>query len=354
MLAEGVFYLETPKGVFMTEQTKKKWGMVQRFVPVFLAVLALAFLFAPMFTLYFKDKSVEPTLKWNESVNIIDYLKNFQPLHFTFILFLVFVVIGIIFAIIYDKNKTFGFISIMSLILGLSLFIMQSGFYVYNNVHAYNEAKLAWGGIVTSVLLAFSILTEFIVSYRKNQMTIRDIAEDGMLIAMALILNFIKIPIGATGGSINLQMLPLFLIALRHGPLQGFIASGIIYGFISCLADVYPLSCYPFDYLIGFGGTAAIGIFSNLILKDKTDYNASGELFIFLGGVLGTLIRWFGSTLSSVINYGTTFTEGLAYNIIYVLPSGLITTVILMVLYGPIIKVNNFANKSKTVSQDNE
>ena len=103
----------------------------------------------------------------------------------------------------------------MSFTLALSLFIMQSGFYVYNNVPNYSKAKLAWGGIVTCVSLALAILTEFIVSYRKNQMTIRDIAEDGMLIAMAIILDFIKIPIGATGGSINLQMLPLFVIALN-------------------------------------------------------------------------------------------------------------------------------------------
>ena len=213
---------------------------------------------------------------------------------------------------------------------------------------------MAWGGIVFCVFLALAIVSEFVVSYRKNQMTVRDIAEDGMLIAMAMILDFIKIPIVATGGSINLQMLPLFLIALRHGPLQGFIASGIVYGFASCLADVSPITTYPFDYLIGFGGTAAIGIFSKIILKDKKDYNITGELFIFLGGILGTMIRWFGSTISSVVNYGTTFVEGLAYNIVYVLPSGLVAVALLMVLYGPIIKLNNFANKSRSVATNEE
>ena len=90
-------------------------------------------------------------------------------------------------------------------------------------------------------------------SYDETDFTIRDIAEDGILIAAAFGLNFIKIPVGPTGGSINLQMLPLMIIALRRGPFHGLVSGGIVYGLLTCLTDGYGFACYPFDYLIGRG-----------------------------------------------------------------------------------------------------
>ena len=338
----------------MNKTVRKVLSRITSLVPAILSLVAIGFLFAPLFTIEFKDKSVDPAVKWSITYNVIEFFKDFHPLHFTFILFLVLLVSGIVFSILYRRNKVFGFISVFSYVIGLCLFIMQGRLYEYNQVFAYNEANLEWGGIVVCILLAIASITEFVIAYQRDKMTIRDIAEDGMLIALALVLDFIKIPIGATGGSINLQMLPLFIIALRHGPLHGFIASGIVYGFVSCLVDMYPLTCYPFDYIIGFGGTAVIGVFNKVIVKNKTTYNVTGELFLFLGGVLATMIRWFGSSISSVINYNVTFVEGLAFNIIYILPSGLICVAILMVAYGPLLKFNNFANRRSTVRSEHE
>ena len=67
--------------------------------------------------------------------------------------------------------------------------------------------------------------------------SVRDIAEIAILVALALGLDKLKISVGATGGSVNFAMFPLFVIALRHGPFKGFIAGGIVYGLISCLLD---------------------------------------------------------------------------------------------------------------------
>ena len=53
---------------------------------------------------------------------------------------------------------------------------------------------------------------------------VHDIVEIAMLSALSIVLDqFLKIRIGATGGSINLAMLPLLIISLRHGPFKGFI-----------------------------------------------------------------------------------------------------------------------------------
>ena len=66
----------------------------------------------------------------------------------------------------------------------------------------------------------------------------KTIAEDGILYRRCLALDFIRIPLQVEG-SINFQMLPLMIIALRRGPAHGFIAGGIVYGLISCLKDGY-------------------------------------------------------------------------------------------------------------------
>ena len=95
---------------------------------------------------------------------------------------------------------------------------------------------------------------------------VHDIVEIAMFVAIALVLdNFLKIPLGASGGSINLAVLPLVLLALRHGWFKGFVAGGIIFGFISCLIDAYGLVTYPLEYFVTFGSIAIVGVFSKLI-----------------------------------------------------------------------------------------
>ena len=132
------------------------------------------------------------------------------------------------------------------------------------------------------------------------------------------VLNLIKIPVGPTGGSINFQMLPLMIIALRHGPQHGFIAGGIIYGLLTCLTDGYGFACYPFDYLIGFGSVAVMGFFRKFIFaKEQNNYNVKGILFILLAGALSTAVRYIGSNVSSIVVYGYTLEAALAYNAFY-------------------------------------
>ena len=199
--------------------------------------------------------------------------------------------------------------------------------------------------LVPSVIptLGFFILSTMILSFSINDIkfTTRDITESGILIAAALALNFIKLFPAPTGGSVNLQMLPLFLLAIRRGPVKGFIGCGIVYGIISCLTDGYGFAFFPFDYLLAFGGASVLGFFSNYILsEDKLNYNLNGELMLFIGGVGATFIRFVGGTISSMLFYSLTFAEALLYNVGYVFISGGIALAVLMALYGPLLKVN--------------
>ncbi|MBO4540631.1 MAG: energy-coupled thiamine transporter ThiT, partial [Bacilli bacterium] len=190
-------------------------------------------------------------------------------------------------------------------------------------------------------LIALASGISLSLAYEEGSFTVRDIAENGILIALAFGLNFIKIPVGATGGSINFQMLPLMLIALRRGPFHGLISGGIIYGLLTCLTDGYGFACFPFDYLIGFGSVAIMGFFRPFILgKEQKGYNLKGEIFLFVAGVLSTFVRYIGSNASSMIVYGLDLKGALVYNAFYIPLSGAISLAAIMLLYGPLVMVN--------------
>ena len=196
--------------------------------------------------------------------------------------------------------------------------------------------------------LAFSFalaasLFSFIYAFSKMPMTVHDIAEDAILVAAAFALNFAKIPVpwAFTGGSINFQMLPLFIIALRHGPLHGVIAGGIVYGLLTCFTDGYGFVTYPYDYLIGFGSIAVLGFFKPFIMgENQKYYNVKGEIFLAVGVILATLVRLAGGTISSMVVYEYQFVDALVYNLTYVPASGVVALAVLMLLYGPLLRVN--------------
>ena len=191
--------------------------------------------------------------------------------------------------------------------------------------------------------IGFFILSIMILSFSINDIkfTTRDITESGILIAAALALNFLKLFPAPTGGSVNLQMLPLFLLAIRRGPLKGFIGCGIVYGLISCLTDGYGFAFFPFDYLLAFGGASFLGFFSKYILvEDTNNYNLKGELMLLIGGIGATVIRFIGGTISSMLFYSFSIAEAMLYNVGYVFISGAIALAVLMALYGPLLRIN--------------
>lgn len=109
--------------------------------------------------------------------------------------------------------------------------------------------------------------------------SVRDIVEIAVMCALAVVLDkFVKIPIGSTGGSINISAVPLFLIAFRHGWFKGFIASGIVFGLITCILDGYGFQYFPLEYLLAFGSIALGGLFGKMIFKYFTKKSVTGGI----------------------------------------------------------------------------
>ena len=142
---------------------------------------------------------------------------------------------------------------------------------------------------------------------QKSIFTVKDLTEISVLVGLALVLDtFVKIPIQIAGGSANIACVPLFIIALRHGPIKSFIAGGVAFGLLSCLIDGYGFIYYPMEYLIAFGAVSVLGIFGRLIhelfIKDY-----KGKLFAILLTIsmifLAGLIRFFSASVDSYIFY---------------------------------------------------
>lgn len=184
---------------------------------------------------------------------------------------------------------------------------------------------------------------------------VHDMVEIAMLVALSIILDqFLKIRVGATGGSINLSGLPLLIISFRHGPFKGFIGGGIVFGFITCLIDGYGPITYPLEYFLSFGIIGFLGFFSHFITKSFQDNNKrkiiASYALILLSSAVILLTRLMGATIDSMLLYEYKFVPALVYNITYIGPSSLFVTICFCALVPILVRINNFI-KSNYLSE---
>ena len=152
------------------------------------------------------------------------------------------------------------------------------------------------------------------------------IAEVSIIVALSLVLNFIKIFQMPQGGSITLgSMVPVLLLSFRRGPKVGVIA-GVIFGFAQMMLDGWfysPVGMF-LDYPLAFGALGLAGIFK------KTP----------LVGVATSLVaRFLSHFLSGVVFFGMYAPEGMSpvvysavYNGSYMLPELVISGILIYLL----------------------
>ena len=154
--------------------------------------------------------------------------------------------------------------------------------------------------------------------------------ESAIMVALAVVLSFVRVWSMPQGGTVSLTMLPLFLLAFRRGPVAGII-SGIIYGGISIIFDgvIYHPMSILLDYTLAYGVLGVAGFF-------RKTYSG-----IILGTTLGTALRYLCSLLSGAILFAEYAPSGqnpwvysLGYNATYMLPELVICVVALVAFYG--------------------
>lgn len=157
---------------------------------------------------------------------------------------------------------------------------------------------------------------------------VRMLCEGALCIAMSVVLSYVKLDVGPSGGSINATMIPLVLFAIRwgwgvgaglvFGTLKYFLGEGFVISWVSILFD-YSVA-YAF---VGFAG----------VLKGKANT-------AWLAALMGCAARFVVHYLSGVTVYAewmpeeflgmtmtTPFFYSFLYNLFYMLPSTVITLV---------------------------
>lgn len=180
----------------------------------------------------------------------------------------------------------------------------------------------------------------------KNKITVKQLVYAAMAIALATVISTVlKLPSLPLGGSVTLfSMLVICLIGYWFGPVVGLVTA-VAYGIIQFIVGpyvVHPLQVI-LDFPLAFGALGLSGFFSNA---------KHGLVKGYVAGVTGRFIVHMVSGLIFYTEYVGTVSGNAAaiwastlYNLSYLLPEMIATTVILL-----IPSVSNALSKVKTMA----
>lgn len=168
----------------------------------------------------------------------------------------------------------------------------------------------------------------------QNKFPTRMLAEIGVAVALAVVLNFLKLWRMPQGGSVSLEMLPIFVIAFRWGAGAGAF-SGLIYGLLQLMFGAYiihPVQLimdYPLPYFV----LGIAGFFK--IKKEKVI-----QPFKLLAAVLiASFFRLIIHILSGVIFFASYAPEGqnvwiysTIYNASFLIPTTIVVYISLLII----------------------
>lgn len=173
---------------------------------------------------------------------------------------------------------------------------------------------------------------------------VRVLTEIALAIALAAVLNLpflrIQLPFNFAGGTISLNMLPIFVVALRRGVIAGVIA-GALYGCIDAMLNpfiVHPIQ-FLLDYPVAYGLAGLAGLAGGVLRRTAQD-SGRRRTALIAAATLGVTGRFAAHWLSGVVFFGDYAPEGqpvwfysLIYQATYLLPSLALTLVAALLVY---------------------
>jgi thiamine transporter len=175
-----------------------------------------------------------------------------------------------------------------------------------------------------------------------KKFSVRMLTEGGIMLALAVLLNTIKIYQAPNGGSVSAgSMIPLLLFALRWGIGPGLILGGT-YGLLDFMFNPYFYHPVQFllDYIIAYGFMGLAGIGYNKRHNDNINY---------VGMIFGVVIAIAGRMLSHVLSGVIFFAEyagnqnpwiySTIYNATYLIPELIISLVVLILIWKPLQRI---------------
>ncbi len=174
---------------------------------------------------------------------------------------------------------------------------------------------------------------------KKSFFSVREMIEMALLLSIAVVLDLSGIKIGHA----SFTMVPLFILAYRHGPIKSAIVIGLIYALINMAFDSWSINpiFLIFDYMLGFGSIALSGLFT------KKSFNKSAKhqvniMWLSISIILCSIIRILCSSISGMIVYELSFISSFWANFsIYVGWDCLLAFIAILMLYPTILIINN-------------
>lgn len=173
-----------------------------------------------------------------------------------------------------------------------------------------------------------------------GRVPVRTIVEIALTIALAWVLNLIKVWEMPQGGSVSLVMIPIVVLALLRGPLAG-ITAGALYGLVDALwnPQVYHPIQFLLDYPVAFGLLGLAGVMSALWWREFDAHQPVRGAFVALvpGVLIAVLLRFLAHFVSGVVFFASfagdrpVWLYSAAYNS-FTLVAGAITLVAVLAL----------------------
>ena len=162
------------------------------------------------------------------------------------------------------------------------------------------------------------------------RLNVRQISLMGMLVAISIVLDAVfKFYQQVNGGSINLAMVGLVLIALSFGWWQTWLATTIVFGLLTAFLDGY-IAYYLFDYFLALSGFVVIALMRKTIIA--TD-ELKGLFTLTWTFAIAFTWRLLMHVISGVLYFEVDWAGSLAYNLTYLLPSFFISYAVILTLY---------------------
>lgn len=141
----------------------------------------------------------------------------------------------------------------------------------------------------------------------------RILVEVALTIALSAVLHYVRLWQMPAGGSVSLEMLPIFVLALRRGPVVGVVA-GALFGLVDLLLEPYVVHWAQLflDYPLAFAGVGLAGLFAPLWrrLTHEGARTAAMTWVIPLAVLVGAAARYLSHFVSGVIFFATTAMGG--------------------------------------------
>jgi len=171
---------------------------------------------------------------------------------------------------------------------------------------------------------------------------VRVLAESAIMIALATVLNSIKIFTLPEGGTVTMgAMVPLLFLALRRGAKVGM-AAGAVFGVIDVYFEpfVYNPVQFLLDYPLAYGSLGLAGLFSGRVSGGAKGGQASAgwAVIAVVTGITGRFVCHFFSGLIFFASYAPSGESpalySAIYNASYLIPELFISVLVISILVG--------------------